>query len=357
MRDALTGHPLFNDAIRLDRSRLRLLAPLRIAIVATGLVVVCLATDHKADVVPLTIGAVFVAAADLGEIPGQRWRTMLWTTTSLTLAAELGGLFSERNLVTFLVTLLVAAVCGFGGALSYRGGLIGVLSLVVFCAFSGAPSGMRATEINALLIALGGLVITVVTVVPYLARHWSSLAVAAPDALTGPRGFWSRFRDCCVPSNRFFWHAIRLPVGIGIATLIAWNVPVMHAYWIPVTVAWVTLPDSRLTSVKVVARIVGTMVGALAAAVLLLPWMNQGLLAAFVVGLGAYLTVAFLFAFYAVAVTGITMVILGVFSVVGDSIVDDIVVRIIATVVAAGLVVLVTLTWSKAAQRSHVRAE
>jgi uncharacterized membrane protein YccC len=354
MRDAHTGRPLFNDVLRLDRSRLRLLAPLRVAIVATGLVLACLGTDHREDVVPLVIGAVFAAAADLGEQPGQRWRTMLWTTTSLALATELGGFFSGRHILTFVVTIAVAAVCGFAGALSSRAGLIGVLSLVVFCAFSGAPSGMRATEINVLLIALGGLVITAVTVVPYLARHWSVLAVAAPDALTGPRDVWSRFCDCCVPSNRFFWHAIRLPVGIGIATLIAWNVPVMHAYWIPVTVAWVTLPDSRLTSVKVVARIVGTMAGALAAAVMLLPWMNQGLLAACVVGLGAYLTVAFLFAFYAVAVAGITMVILGIFSVVGDSILADIVVRIIATVVAAGIVVLVTLAWSKAEQRRHV---
>ena len=357
MRDALTGVPLFNDALQVDRSRLRLIAPLRIAVVATGLVVACLATGHKAEVVPLVLGAVLVAASDTGEPPGQRWRTMLWTTTSLALATELGGLFSDRSLLTFIVTLIVAAVCGFGGALSSRGGLIGVLSLVVFCAFSGAPAGMRITEVNALLIALGGIVITAVTVVPYLVGHWSALSSASPDALRGPRGFWFRFRECCVPSNRFFWHAVRLPVGIGIATLIAWNVPLMHSYWIPVTVAWVTLPDSRLTSVKVVARIVGTMAGALAAALMLLPWMNQGPLAACVVGVGAYLTVAFLFAFYAVAVMGITMVILGVFTVVGDSIVDDIVVRILATVVAAGIVVLVTTAWSKAEQRRHVLPE
>ena len=69
------------------------------------------------------------------------------------------------------------------------------------------------------------------------------------------------------------------------------------------------------------------------------------------------MTVAFLFAFYAVAVMGITMVILGVFTVVGDSIVDDIVVRILATVVAAGIVVLVTTAWSKAEQRRHVLPE
>jgi uncharacterized membrane protein YccC len=213
---------------------------------------------------------------------------------------------------------------------------------------------MRMDEVNSGLVALGGLIITSVTVVPTLLRRPRDHAAAATDATRGPRDLWQRVRARAVPSNRYFWHAVRLPVAIGLATLIAWNVPVMHSYWIPVTVAWVTLPDSHLTNVKLVARIAGTMVGALATAILLLPWMHQPAVAALVVGVGVFLTAAFLFAFYAVAVAGITMVILGLFSLVGDSVGENIIVRIAATIVAAGIVALVTFSWSKAEQRRHV---
>jgi len=204
-------------------------------------------------------------------------------------------------------------------------------------------------------MALGGVIITAVTVLPHVLRDGEGLKQAAPEATMGPRDLGRRVRERAVPSNRFFWHAIRLPVGIAIATAIAWSIPVMHSYWIPVTVAWVTLPDSHLTNVKLVARILGTLAGAVAAAVLLLPWLHYSLVAALVVAVGAYLTVAFLFAFYAVAVAGITMVILGLFSIVGDPVLETIITRVVATIVAAGVVALVTLTWSRAEQRRHVR--
>ncbi len=345
---------LFNEALRFDRSRFRVVAPLRVAVVSVILVALCISSGNSAEAVPLTIGAVFVGLSDIGEIPGQRWRTMLWATLSLTIATELGGTFSERTIWAFAMTLVVAAVCGFAGAISARAGLVGVVSLVAFCAFSGAPVGMRMDEVNTVLVALGGLIMTAVTVVPTMLLHPGILTKPASDATRSPRQLWQRVRERATPSNRYFWHAVRLPIAIGIATLIAWNVPVMHSYWIPVTVAWVTLPDSHLTNVKLVARIAGTMVGALATAILLLPWMHQPAIAALVVGVGVFLTAAFLFAFYAVAVAGITMVILGLFSVVGDPVGENIIVRIVATIVAAGIVALVTLSWSKAEQRRHV---
>jgi uncharacterized membrane protein YccC len=347
---------LFNEALRFDPSRFTVVGPLRVAIVAMVLVSACIVSGHSAEAVPITLGAVFVGLTDIGEVPGQRWRTMLWATASLTVATELGGAFSEHTVWSFGMTLIVASLCGFAGAISARAGLIGVVTLVAFCAFAGAPVGMRMDEVNTGLIALGGLIITAVTVVPTLLRRPKDHAAAAPDATHGPIDLWQRVRERAVPSNRYFWHAVRLPVGIGLATLIAWNIPVMHSYWIPVTVAWVTLPDSHLTNVKLVARIAGTIVGALATAILLLPWMHQPAVAALVVGVGVFLMASFLFAFYAIAVAGITMVILGLFSLVGDSVGENIIVRIAATIVAAGIVALVTFTWSKAEQRRHVHS-
>ena len=267
-----------------------------------------------------------------------------------------GRLMAEVGLISLAMTFVIVT----GGIDLSVGSILGLTAILLGVFWKNVGLPLPAAMLLALACGtfagwVNGFIITRFSVPPLIATLatlalYRGLAEGISEARS-VRGY---------PEWFFFFgqgEVLGVPFQLwvlGIATLIAWNVPVMHSYWIPVTVAWVTLPDSHLTNVKLVARIAGTMVGALATAILLLPWMHQPAIAALVVGVGVFLTAAFLFAFYAVAVAGITMVILGLFSVVGDPVGENIIVRIVATIVAAGIVALVTLSWSKAEQRRHV---
>ena len=56
-------------------------------------------------------------------------------------------------------------------------------------------------------------------------------------------------------------HAIRIAVVFGVAMAIAQSLGIDHGYWLPMTVAWVSRPALGETTVKVTARVAGTLVG------------------------------------------------------------------------------------------------
>ena len=111
------------------------------------------------------------------------------------------------------------------------------------------------------------------------------------------------------PRSAIFRHAMRLGVGLALATAIYRFIPlpIAQGYWIPLTVLLVLRIDFASTFTRGLARLLGTILGAMLAA-LLASFMapTLGLLVIFV-AITAYLAFTFLFANYAIFSVFITM--------------------------------------------------
>jgi len=139
-------------------------------------------------------------------------------------------------------------------------------------------------------------------------------------------------------------HALRLMVAFGGATLAAVLVGVSHAYWLPLTVAWVAKPDLSSTVTRVTMRVAGTIAGLLISSALLFavsdaPGAPQIL--ALVIGLASILALAYLWANYPIAVIGITVFVIVAEYLAGDGEGYDLIARLTATVIAGLWVLLI----------------
>lgn len=154
----------------------------------------------------------------------------------------------------------------------------------------------------------------------------------------------SRLRAHLHMSDPVTEHAIRLAVAFGGATLATVLIAVLHAYWLPLTVAWIAKPDLANTVSRVTMRIFGTIAGLVAVAAILavtdaVP--GQAILLCVAVGTTGALSLAYLSANYPIAVLGVTGFVLLIEHLAGDGEEYDIVARLIATTLAGLWVLLI----------------
>lgn len=325
-----------HELTQVDRERLLPGIALRSAVVTVAITVFAVATGNLQDAVPLALGGFFAAIADTGEHVGQRWRTMLWTALWLTLATVTAGFAADNAVVVVSCAALVAFGCGYAACLGPRGAIIGVLTLVIFSAFALPAASTYDVLRNAVMVAIGALVQTLATIGPTLLSH--------------PRRMWprdsrpsvtTRLREHWVRRDLFRLHAIRLAIAITIGMVIVRNDVLPHANWIPIVIAWVTLPDRHGTVTKVVARVIGTLLGAV------IMWFVGNILdlhgyeVGVLIAVGAFIAIWLLRANYSLAVVGITVFMLGLFDLLGQPIQMLIRNRILDTLIAGAIVLAV----------------
>lgn len=140
-------------------------------------------------------------------------------------------------------------------------------------------------------------------------------------------------------------HTLRLVIAFGGASLAAVLIGASHAYWLPLTVAWVAKPDLSSTVTRVTMRVAGTIAGLLLTSVIFLvvrdmPAAPQIL--AVMVGAASVVALAYLSANYPLAVVGITTFVLISEALAGESEGYDLIARLAATVVAGLWVLLIS---------------
>ena len=486
--------------LRLQRSAVQWRAGLRTGVLITITLLIGLGAGRLGSALSVAIGLLFIAIADCTDARSVRLRTMLWAILWVGLGVLLGGLVGDFGAVHVAVALVLALACGYAGALGPRGGLIGVLTLVLFAFYAGAPVVVDVALVDTGLFVLGGLITIAVnlllspprrleaaraaiahayrelqdaatrrgvelaaptvagavmtgrTVVghegcvgetaawagrllsdaertrrallallserdidagyvdrlcsatadtsravadelswppglpggrrgrsgtalgavralidqapdPRLAALARAIAEPLADAVASVDGPWPtgrraeiehptlpraailpRLRAHLSLSDPIAEHAIRLTIAFGGATLASVLIGVSHAYWVPLTVAWVAKPDLSGTVSRVTMRIIGTILGLIAVSVLLLA--AQGLpdsriVLVVAVGATGALTLAYLSANYPLAVLGITSFVLLVEYLSGDDARYDVVARLLATVIGGVWVLLV----------------
>jgi uncharacterized membrane protein YccC len=135
-----------------------------------------------------------------------------------------------------------------------------------------------------------------------IGRHCQfSRRLSAP---TEPVSKLLRRRD---PGSVFTRHAIRVSALFVLATAIAQLDPLNHSYWIPLTVAWITKPDFAGTTLRVVERVLGTLIGVIASALLIYLVGSSIPLEIAMFASGSMITVLFIVANYTLCTVGVTI--------------------------------------------------
>jgi uncharacterized membrane protein YccC len=501
MNQRRVAEEALHACLRLQRANVQWVAGLRTGILISLTLLVGIGVGRIGIALPISIGLLFVSIADSPDSRGVRLRTMLWATLWISIGVLLGGLVSEYGVAHVAVALVIAAACGYAGALGARGALIGVLTLVLFALYAGAPVVNDVAALDAAYFIVGGVITIVVNLlftpprrlgavrsgiahayrelqdasqrrglelaaptvaaavlsahtlidhegcvgasnewanrllshaerarlamlalisersidpayVDALTARLSAAAGAIADEIAAPLGLpgsrrrararerlaalqdlaarapdpqlatlaqdaaesigsavavldspWPlgpraeivsppRTSEPIMPRLRaqLHWsdavseHALRLTIAFGGATLASVIIDVPHAYWLPLTVAWIAKPDLANTVSRVTMRIAGTMVGLILVSAILviadeLP--GKAIILSVTVGFAGALVLAYLNANYPLAVVGITGFVILIEYASGEGSADDIIARLLITALAGVWVLLV----------------
>ena len=187
-------------------------------------------------------------------------------------------------------------------------------------------------------------------------------AVTAPWPLGGSNGIrlpsirrpvLTEIRRHLHPSDLFVRHAVRLGIAIAIADIIGeavlqrapWWHQLGHGFWIPMTVAWISKPGQGDTVQRVTLRVTGTIVGVIASSLLFWLWMPPNWVIALLLGAMVFVIVAFVAANYAIAIAGMTSLVMLLSAFVRTQSIALECERIAATLVAGVIVLGVALLW------------
>ena len=182
--------------VTLDRGSLQIAPAVRVSLVATGVLAVALATDQMKVAVAPAIGALFLAVLAPLDTDRRVAITLIWAVWWTSLSLFVGALVADFFWLHLLAGAIVAFLAGFAGAISARAANLGLISLVVFVIWSGSPDDLETGVIDTLGFAAGGILITILMVIPGLAHRGraprrglamllSGLAWSSTDTIAG----------------------------------------------------------------------------------------------------------------------------------------------------------------------------
>lgn len=194
-----------------------------------------------------------------------------------------------------------------------------------------------------------------------LAAHLRDAGLAASLLSSGrfPHvGLLSQPRPGPYIRNHVDWfsrESLRFAVVSALAMVLGRHFAAERGYWIPLTAALVLKPDFETTFVRGVARIAGTLVGAIVASLALLLVRGHGTLQ--LVGIGvsaaaAYLTFNPNYALFTVAITSFVVMVLAMRGLSGTTTIDARILDTLAGGALAMLGYLVMPTWERKRTRA-----
>lgn len=332
---------VLRSTTRVEKANVHWLRPVITGVVTCVIAALSIATGHNAYALPLVTGAWFTSVLDSHEVFGIHLRTMCGSALWLALGATIGGLASSTGYWQLLIVAVMAMACGFAGAFGDFGVRAGSLTLAMYALFAGIPLSERSALQSGLLTLVGGAITILITVGFYLIGARTQLFgqhVVKESAL-------ARLRSHLHSGDMFLRHGVRLSVLMVVATAIAHTITWPHEYWIPMTVAWVARPGRQLTLERTWLRILGTLAGIVIITCLMFSTGNPPYELAILVGVGVAVLLAFVRANYAIAVIGLTMAIMALFAIDGESVEMNAPYRICATLIAGVLLTLGVLLW------------
>ena len=287
----------------------------------------------------LGMGAFFSGLTAMTDPTARRRPQMLVLGVMIALGPLLGGSLSPFGYWGVLALALLALPAGSLAAAGARAATAGTVLLGVFSVNQGLQPQASQVPVYALLSLAGSLLMIVVI------EGWSLLLRRSPDNASPDEATpIALLREHAHLSDRFVRHALRLAGAEVVAGLLAHLLGIDHAYWIPLTVAFVLLPNRSGTASQVIARLMGTMlgIGLLLAPLTFHPHVGIGTVVA--VFLGALLSYAFGPLNYAFAVAGLTITVLSLDAFIGEPVLTTAPIRSLCTIIAGVICAGVWLT-------------
>jgi hypothetical protein len=259
-------------------------------------------------------GAVNTGFGQKHSIDDSSMLPMVFVTFGMAFAGFFGVLIGHGN----LLLVLMAALWGFGyGMLTNRPegyGWVGQQCVITFLVASAFPAPLNAAIDRGLLLFCGGALQLILSslllrmfgelqsrffqLARYIRAEEAAFRAALLDTAESVRQ--RRFANSPLPFS------IRLAATIAIATEIYRRLHYPSGYWIPMTALLVLKPDLTDTVSRVIARMLGTMCGAIASSFLLAHVHASSTVLALGTVVFAWLAYGFLNVNYALFTTAVT---------------------------------------------------
>jgi hypothetical protein len=205
------------------------------------------------------------------SIDDSRLLPMIFVALGMAFAAFLGVVIGHTNLLLVFVT----ALWGFGyGMLTTREAgysWVGQQCVVTFLVASAFPAPVKAAGTRALLIFAGGVIQLLSSTI--LLRLFSQLrgnlleiARYFRNEETALRTAFQYAADCVRKRsfvNTALPYSLRIAITLGLSTEIYRQLHFSSGYWIPMTALLVLKPSVADTVSRAIARVLGTLVGAI----------------------------------------------------------------------------------------------
>lgn len=296
----------------------------------------------------IATGALLAAfpGMDAAAAPRAAWQAAC--APAIGIAAALGVLSSQSAPLAVLAMGLVGALAGYGFAYSFRLAIFGLstaLALMVaqgfFLPASDALPGLLWGTVGGLTQVLWSLLVWVVYERCARAEPsgWDTAAVRAA------------LRSNLTLASDSFRHAIRFGtcLALGVAVYRAFDMD-NHGFWIPLTILFVMRPDRDETYLRLALRAVGTALGLIVATALAETVGEQTAVVVVVLFLAAALAYGLLTVQYALFTAAITIYVVLMVDVLGESALDAAWLRALGTAIGIAIAFLAWLVWPKPKQ-------
>lgn len=343
---------------------------LRADLILTLPIALCLgigiAVGHPAAGMIAAGGAMNTGFGQKQSIDNSQLLPMIFVTFGMAFSGFFGVLLGHEN----LLLVAMAALWGFGyGMLTARPGgysWVGQQCVITFLVASAFPASLGAAAGRGLLLFAGGALQLILSSIllrlfrdlrtrlsqltHYLREEEAALRAALIETAASVRQ--RRFLNSAIP------YSLRLAATLAISTEIYRRLHYPSGYWIPMTALLVLKPGLTDTVSRAIARVLGTMCGAIAVSLCLAHLHSTPIvLAAFTVLFGwlAYGLINVNYALFSMAITGYIVFLLALNEVPGPTIAER---RTFCTALGGAVALslrLVVISYKR--RRSRIAAE
>lgn len=234
-------------------------------------------------------GAMSVGMGSFQRVGRSRIRPMLWASIGMGLFSIGGSAVGHSGLGAVLNAGWVGFAGGMLVALGPGAAWVGLQCAIAALVASGYPSGMNVAFSRAALLLAGGLVQTAV-----VAAYWHFVLPwklsTADDPYPGFVPALRVLRENLSWRSTPFRFAVREAVTLASGAALAHFLQIPNGYWIPMTSLLVMKPNLQQTVPRGIARVGGTIVGAILATVLVAELRPNLLLLAVLIVLFAWIS-------------------------------------------------------------------